>query len=291
MRHLEWLERPSIPARTATGDRPGPALVAAFEGWNDAGDAATGAVEHLWEQWHATTIASISPEEFYDFTSTRPEIRIDPAGDRTVDWPANEFGWAEPVGTGGVVLLRGVEPQSRWRTFEEHVLAVAVELGCSMLLTLGALLADTPHTRPSPVFATSEDEELRRQFGLGPSDYEGPTGIVGVLGAEATAAGLPTIALWAAVPSYAPSTPSPKAAGALCSRAVSLLGTGVDTTVLAASTVSYERQLDQLVAEDDATLEYVRLLEHQYDGSDASAAGTDGGDGLADEVERFLRDQ
>lgn len=292
MGFLEWHDRPSVDVDAGSGDRPGPVLVVAFEGWNDAGDAATGAIEHLWERWGATTFASIAPEEFYDFTTTRPRVRVDGERRRTIDWPANEFGWAVPEGTAGVVLLRGVEPQLRWRTFCDHVLTVAAELRCSHVLTVGALLADVAHSRPTPVFATSEDVGLRQWFGLDRSDYEGPTGIVGVLGAQAASQDLPAAAVWAAVPSYAPSAPSPKAAVALVGRITGLLGATVDTSVLDLATVSYEHQLDDLIAEDEDTVAYVRFLERQHDLEHLAEADDDGdADGLLDEVERFLRDQ
>ena len=290
MGFLEWHDRPSVYVDVGSGDRPGPVLVVAFEGWNDAGDAATGAIEHLWERWDATTFASIAPEEFYDFTATRPRVRLGDDGRRIIDWPANELGWAVPDGTRGVVLLRGVEPQLRWRTFCDQVLTAATELRCSRLVTVGALLADVAHSRPTPVFATSEDEGLRDRFGLGRSDYEGPTGIVGVLCDEAANRDMAAAAVWAAVPSYAPSAPSPKAAVALVGRITGLLGATVDTSVLDLATVSYEHQLDDLIAEDEDTVAYVRFLERQHDvehlPDDHGAA-----DGLLDEVERFLRDQ
>ena len=290
MGNLEWTDGPAGRRKHSHG--PGPVLVAAFEGWNDAGDAATGAVEHLWERWGATTIASIDPEEFYDFTTTRPHVRRDHGGRRVIDWPANEFGWAEPDGTDGVVLLRGVEPQLRWRTFCDTVLEVADEMGCDWVLTIGALLADVPHTRPTPVFGTAEDTGLGGRLGLGPSEYEGPTGILGALQGECAARGLPSASLWAAVPSYAPSAPSPKAAVSLATRAVALLGTSVDTSVLDLASLSYERQLDELVAEDDTTLEYVHLLERQHDAAEPADDGAvPNADQLLEEVERFLREQ
>jgi proteasome assembly chaperone (PAC2) family protein len=263
-------------------------LVAAFEGWNDAGDAATTAVEHLWEAWEARTIANIDPEEFYDFTSTRPQVRIDEDLERVVDWPADEFGWARPAGTDGVVLLRGVEPQLRWRTFCDEVLSVAERLDCRMVVTLGALLADVAHTRPTPVFGTAYDDEVTELLGLEPSRYEGPTGIVGVLHTECRRRGVHSASLWAAVPAYVPSAPSPKAALALVGRTLTLLGTTAPTTVLEVASVSYERQINELVEEDDGTEEYVRRLEEQHD-ADQGAIGS--ADDLVEEVERFLRDQ
>ncbi len=296
MGHLEWSDGATTARtdpRSMVDDRSsGPVLVAAFAGWSDAGDAATGAIEHLWEQWGARTMASIDPEEFYDFTAVRPTVRIED-GRRVVDWPENEFGWAERTGTDGVLLLRGVEPQLRWRTFCEQVLEVAGVLGCRWVLSLGSLLSDVPHTRPTPVFGTSDDPAFRDRLALAPSSYEGPTGILGALHGACGSVDIPTASLWAAVPSYAPASPSPKAAAALATRSAELIGSPVDTSTLALGSVSYEHQLDELIAEDDATSEYVRLLERQHDAEVASGSGLDGSDAdrLLDEVERFLREQ
>jgi predicted ATP-grasp superfamily ATP-dependent carboligase len=279
MAHLAWSERPS-------GDRP--VMIAAFEGWNDAGDAATTAIEHLVREWSARPFAEVDPEEFYDFTSTRPQVRITAGTTRRIDWPANTFSWAEPPGTGGVVLLRGVEPQLRWRTFCTQVLEVAESTGCSMVVTLGALLADVAHTRPTSVFGNAYDVEVTERLGLEPSHYEGPTGIVGVLHAQCAAAGLDSASLWAAVPAYVPSVPSPKAALALVERASSLLDSEVDTDALRSPASAYEDQLTRLVEEDDATVDYVRLLEEQHDQDQAAVQSADD---MVEEVERFLREQ
>lgn len=265
-----------------------PVLVAAFEGWNDAGDAATSAVEHLWDVWSARTVASIDPEEFYDFTSTRPQVRIAEDLERVIDWPANEFGLATTGDGVPVVLLRGVEPQLRWRTFCAQVMDVAAALDCSMVLTLGALLADVAHTRPTPVFGNAYDDEVMVQLGLEPSQYEGPTGIVGVLHSYCREAGVPSGSLWAAVPAYVPAAPSPKAALALVERTLELLGTTAPTTVLEIAAVSYERQVTDLVVDDEDTAEYVQRLEEVQDAdSDAVVSADD----LVEEVERFLREQ
>lgn len=304
MGHLEWSDRDAVERSDPLGssvDAPAaPVLVAAFEGWSDAADAATGAVEHLWEQWGARTIASIDAEEFYDFTAVRPRVRID-AGRRVVDWPANEFGWAEPSGTDGVLLLRGVEPQLRWRTFCDQVLEVAQVLGCRWVVSVGALLSDVPHTRPTPIFGTSDDDSIRQRFDLSRSGYEGPTGILGALHCACASIDVPTASLWAAVPSYAPSATSPKATAALVTGITGLVGAEADTSVLELGAVSYEHQLDELIADDDATREYVHLLERQQDSAEGVAplsgsSGDTGGtvsdaDRLLDEVERFLRDQ
>lgn len=263
-------------------------MVAAFEGWNDAGDAATAAVEHLAARFEASPFASIDPEEFYDFTSTRPHIRVDDGRTRTIEWPANTFSWAEPEGTGGVVLLRGVEPQLRWRTFCAQVLEVARETGCEMVVTLGALLADVPHTRPTAVFGHGYESGVVDRLGLEPSHYEGPTGIVGVLHGECTASGLDSASLWAAVPAYVPSVPSPKAAAALARRTCELLGADASTSELDALAQGYERQISELVDEDDTTAEYLRQLEEQHD---QDALAVQSADFMVEEVERYLREQ
>jgi hypothetical protein len=283
--HLLWHRRPDPADRPTGAERP--VLVAAFEGWNDAGDAATAAVEHLWESWSAETVASIDPEEFYDFTSTRPQIRIDEDLERVIDWPANEFGLAHPPGAGPVVLLRGVEPQLRWRTFCEQVLAVADALDCRLVITLGALLADVAHTRPTAVFGNSYGDDAMVELGLEPSHYEGPTGIVGVLHAACREAGVDSASLWAAVPAYVPGAPSPKAALALVERTLQLLGASAPTTVLEIASVSYERQISDLVADDEDTADYVQRLEEAHD---ADSEAVQSADDLVAEVERFLRD-
>jgi proteasome assembly chaperone (PAC2) family protein len=279
MGYLSWTDRPS-------GE--GPVLIAAFEGWNDAGDAATAAIGHIGHRWNARPFAEIDPEEFYDFTATRPQIRVDAGTTRTIDWPRNTFSWALPERTSGVVLLRGVEPQLRWRTFCAQVIEVATTTGCSMVLTLGALLADVAHTRPTAVFGNAYDTVVIERLGLEPSHYEGPTGIVGVLHAECAAAGLDSASLWAAVPAYVPSVPSPKAALALVDRATSLLDTTIDTAELVINTDIYERQITELVDEDDTTAEYVRHLEEQHDQDQLAVQSADD---MVEEVERFLREQ
>jgi proteasome assembly chaperone (PAC2) family protein len=268
------------------GERP--VLIAAFEGWNDAGDAATAAVAHLDQQWDARPFAEVDPEEFYDFTITRPLIRLHPDSTRSIDWPRNAFSWAHPPGTGGVVLLRGVEPQLRWRTFCAQVLEVATQLDCSMVLTLGALLAEVAHSRPTPVFANGYDPALIQRLSLEPSHYEGPTGIVGVLHAECGAAGIDSASLWAAVPSYVPSAPSAKAALALVDRCTELIGATVPTVELELAAVAYEHEIGSLVSEDESTVDYVRHLEEQHD-HDAMAVQS--ADDMVEEVERFLREQ
>jgi predicted ATP-grasp superfamily ATP-dependent carboligase len=279
MAYLSWTDRP-------TGERP--VMVVAFEGWNDAGDAATAAVEYLAEQWQARAFAEIDPEDFYDFTSTRPTVRTEDGLTRIIDWPRNTFSWARPPGTGGVVLMRGVEPQLKWRTFCEQVLHVATMLDCGMVLTLGALLADVAHTRPTPVFGNAYDQGVIDALDMEPSHYEGPTGIVGVLHAECADTRLDSASLWAAVSAYVPSAPSAKSALALVQQAAVLLGIPVDTTELDRAAAEYEQEISDLVTEDESTAEYVRHLEEQHD---RNAGAVRSADDLVEEVERFLREQ
>jgi predicted ATP-grasp superfamily ATP-dependent carboligase len=280
LEHLRWDHRPSVRR---------PVLVVAFGGWSDAGDAATTAVEFLADHWQARPFAEIDPEVFYDFTTSRPTVRIDEHGLRRIDWPENTFAATTvPDADVDVVLLSGVEPQMRWRTFCDHVLGVARAIDARLVVTLGALLAEVPHSRPVSVFGTTDDESVMKELDLAPSRYEGPTGMTGVLHGACHASGIPSAALWAAVPTYVPSAPSPKAALALVQRTARLLEVGITATELELATAAYERQVSELVAEDDETTDYVASLEERYDEEpDALADGST----LVDEVERFLREQ
>ncbi len=201
-----------------------PTLIAAFAGWNDAGDAATLAVRHLIEQWRAEPMASIDPEEYYDFQATRPQVRLADGHTRRISWPANEAFAASTPG-GDVVLLLGVEPQLRWRTFTHQVAGIAEECGVNVVVTLGALLADVAHRRPVSLIGTATDQALIDRFDLQRSRYEGPTGIVGVLHDTCHGLGVKSLSLWAAVPAYASQVPSPKAALALGEGACRVVGT------------------------------------------------------------------
>ena len=277
---LVWTDRPALRE---------PVLVVAFGGWSDAGDAASTAVEFLADQWGTRPFASIDPEVFYDFTSTRPTVRFDEHGARRIDWPENVFAAGTVPGSDlDVITLSGVEPQLRWRTFCDHVIAVAEAHRARMVVTLGALLADVPHSRPVSVFGTAYDDDLVDELDLVPSRYEGPTGMTGVLHTACHEAGLRSAGLWAAVPAYVPSAPSPKAAMALVERTARLLQVGVTTTELQLATAAYERQVSELVDEDVETIEYVAQLEERYDSEPDSI---NDGVTLVDEVERFLRDQ
>ena len=288
METLRWEQQPRLRR---------PLLVAAFEGWNDAGDAATLAVRYLAETWSARKFAAIDPEEFYDFTVTRPQVKLADGVTRRIEWPANELWAASVPGTGrDVVFLRGVEPQLKWRTFCETVVGAARTVGTELAITLGALLADVPHTRPVHVTGTAHEPELASRLGLQRSRYEGPTGIVGVLHDACNTAGMPSASLWAAVPHYIHQVPSPKAALALVERTAALVGGRVNPVELKVAADTYEREVSEHVANDAEAAAYVAELEdaddHQpeeeHDGGPLTLPSADV---LAAEVERYLRDQ
>lgn len=274
--HLRWRRRPELSK---------PIMLAAFDGWNDAGDAATWALRHVAQRWEAETFADIDPESFYDFSELRPVVELEDE-ERVLHWPENAFAaTADPT---PMIMLQGIEPQMRWRTFTDQVIGVAQELDASMIVTLGALLAEVPHSRPVAVYGGSDDREVRERLGLEKSTYEGPTGIVGVLNAATREAGIPTASIWAAVPNYVSGAASPKAALALIHRLQDLLDISVPVTDLEIATSAYERQITELVSEDEETAEYIRTLEEQYD--DGELKSPDPGV-LVEEVEQFLREQ
>ena len=264
-----------------------PVMVAAFEGWNDAGEAASGAVAHLGRVWDATPLTEMDPEDYHDFQVNRPMVQLDEAGRRTVTWPTTRLSWARPPGAArDVVLVSGIEPSMRWRAYVAELLGYAEQLGVSTLVTLGALLADVPHTRPIPVTTTSDDEGLMRRLALEPSTYQGPTGIVGVLHESANKAGVPGLSLWAAVPHYVAQAPSPKASLALLRRVEELLDVTVPLEELPEDARAWEHGVDELAEEDTEIAEYVRQLEEAKDTADLPEAS---GEAIAREFERYLR--
>lgn len=263
-------------------------MVASFTGWNDAADAASTAVDHLWSTWHAQRIATIAPDEFVDFTMSRPVIAVENGLPADLEWPATELGWCTPDGSLSVVLVRGPEPQFRWREFCSELVDAADELGCSSVMTLGAMLSEVPHTRDVPVFSASHEAAILDELSLPPSDYEGPTGIPSVLAETAHRQGLESLGLWAALPGYAAGVPSPKGTHALVDQLCAILRIEVDQGQLVDAASEYTEQLDALVAEDGETAAYLRRLEDAYD-EDAVALGST--DELVSEVESFLRDQ
>jgi proteasome assembly chaperone (PAC2) family protein len=285
MDYVTFLERPSL-------DRP--PIICAFKGWNDGGEAASIALRYLHERWGAKTFATLDPEDFYDFQVTRPTVRLENGVSRVIEWPRIEFSAASVQGR-DVVLFDAAEPNIRWRTFSQAVLRVAEEIRSSMVITLGAFLTDVPHSRPVPVVGSALNEETASRVGLARSQYEGPTGIVGVLHDASNRSGLTSVSLWAAVPHYLPVAPNPKAALALVERVAQLLELPVITESLVRAVASWEQGVLRLVEESEELTEYVSRLEAA---SDQSAEGerlaeqqVPSGEAIAAELERFLREQ
>ncbi|MGW7418229.1 PAC2 family protein [Streptomyces sp. NPDC054863] len=264
-----------------------PVMVAAFEGWNDAGDAASAAVAHLEREWKGEVFAALDAEDYYDFQVNRPTVFLE-NGVRKVTWPTTRL---SVVRTGGekprdLVLVRGIEPSMRWRSFCNEILGFAHELGVEMVVVLGALLGDTPHTRPVPVSGVTSDPDLARTMDLEETRYEGPTGIVGILQEACTHAGVPAVSLWAAVPHYVSQPPNPKATLALLNRLEDLIGLRIPLGELAEDARAWQVGVDQLAAEDSEVAEYVQSLEEARDTADLPEAS---GEAIAREFERYLR--
>jgi proteasome assembly chaperone (PAC2) family protein len=283
MQPLVWDRRPD-------GLRA-PAMVCAFKGWNDAGEAASTAVAFLGGALEARRFAKIDSEDFFDYQANRPCIRLTDTGEREVTWPAIEvFEALAPRAPRDLVLVRGVEPSMRWRTFSRHVVELAEALGVQLVVSLGALLGDIPHTRPVPMTGHASDAALGERLGITPSNYEGPTGIVGVLHAACLSAGLPAASLWAAVPHYVAAATNPKAALALLRRLEGLTGVSVDVSELESAAGDYERQVGLAVASDPDIQAFVERLEQASDGEgQASTQDVPSGDVIAREFQRFLR--
>jgi proteasome assembly chaperone (PAC2) family protein len=271
-----------------------PALICAFKGWNDAADAASTALTFVGGALGAERFATIDPEEFYDFQSTRPQIRLTEGRTRRIDWPAVElYEVRVPRAPRDLVLLAGAEPNMRWRTFVRVVVELAEALGVQMVVTLGALLADVPHSRPISVTGLASDSSLVERLGLANSSYEGPTGIVGVLHGACQDAGLPSASLWAAVPHYISAVPNPKAALALVRKLEGLVGVAVDATALETAASDYDTQVNRAVQSDPEIQAFVERLEQAASEAEESGDGGLGqlpsGDTLAREFQRFLR--
>ena len=271
-----------------------PVLIGAFRGWNDGGQAATLAAGYLARLWEAKKFAEIDPELFVDFQATRPLVSLEEGRTRKIEWPENAFFHGRiPGAERDAILLVGVEPNYRWRTFSQIVTDLARELGVELAVTLGALVADVPHTRPSPVTGAATDPQLVDELGLQLSRYEGPTGIVGVLLDSCRRAGIPSVSLWAAVPHYVQLAPSPPAAKALCDRLSEVLTVEIDVTELDEAAGEYVEQVSQAVATDADTATYVEELEHRADSLDwlEESGNLPSGEALADEIARFLHER
>ena len=279
---LRIFERPSL-------ERP--VLITAFRGWNDGGQGASLAGGYLARAWDATRFAEIDPEEYYDFQATRPHVSLEEGLTRRIDWPENAFYYSRVPGTErDAVLLLGIEPNLRWRTFSDLVVGLATDLQVELAVTMGSLLADVPHTRPSPVTASASDPHLIEALDLQPSRYEGPTGIVGTLHDACRRAGIASVSIWAAVPHYVSLAPSPRAALALCDKLGELLDAKIDTTELQEAADQYAEQVTEAVSSDAETQAYVEELEQRTDAIEA-AEELPSGESLAAELTEFLRER
>jgi len=288
-----WSRRPALTT---------PTVIAAFSGWNDAGDAATLAVRHLISAWGAEPVALIDAEEYFDFQMTRPAVELVEGHARRIVWPSNQAFAASTPG-GDVVLFLGTEPQLRWRTFTHQITGIAEETGARLVVTLGALLAEVPHQRPVGLIGTATEQHLIDRYDLQHSRYEGPTGIVGVLHDTCAAFNLASLSLWAAVPACASQFPSAKAAAALAEGACDVVGTPCPAGDLTVAAEEYDGQIDQFVAQDPDLSRYVEGLDLSADDDedDDDEPGGLAGEAAEDpegstqqmlaDIERFLRDQ
>jgi proteasome assembly chaperone (PAC2) family protein len=269
-----------------------PALVCAFTGWNDAGDAASAAVQFMGSSLGATRFARLDPEEFFDFQATRPKVHLVDGRSRRIEWPEIEV-WAAraPRAPRDLVLLSGPEPSMRWRTFSRTVVDLAEALGTQLVVTLGALLADVPHSRPVPITGLATDDALTERLSVPRTSYEGPTGIVGVLHAACQDAGMPSASLWASVPHYVAAAPNPKAALALVRRLERLVSVTVDASDLESAAADYDRQVSLAVQSDPDVQAFVERLEAAAEEEEPELRAQDlpSGDVIAREFQRFLR--
>ncbi|MDD2858778.1 MAG: PAC2 family protein [Candidatus Nanopelagicales bacterium] len=264
-----------------------PILLAAFEGWNDAGESASAAIEYLRDIWGAELLAEFDSEDYYDYQVNRPMVSTDQSGARQVSWPTTRVYTATvPGAKRDVVLLQGIEPNMRWQQFVREILGLCAELDVRMVATLGALLTDTPHTRPVPIHGTSTDAALQAELEVEVSTYEGPTGIVGVLQHACSAFGIPAVSIWASIPHYVSQPPNPKATLALIQRIEDVVDVSIPITELIEDARAWEMGVDELASEDDEVAEYVKQLEEARDAADLPEAS---GEAIAKEFERYLR--
>ncbi|MBD16898.1 MAG: carboxylate--amine ligase [Actinobacteria bacterium] len=261
-----------------------PIMVLAFAGWNDAGGASTWAIRSLIEKTIATEILTFDSEEFYDFSRERPTVQLD-GESRFLSWPKNTISLSND---GSLLFMEGVEPQLNWQTFTQNILAEAKKYNVSMIITLGSLLAEVPHSRPVLIHGVSENTEINKSYGLQTSSYEGPTGIIGVINQLSTDAGIPNMSFWATVPNYVAGAESPKAALALIERLKTTLNLSLNTTDLEIASSAYERQINQIIEGDEDTSKYVDELEDSYDAGDYEVASPED---FVKDVENFLRNQ
>ena len=283
MPDILWTDKPQLKR---------PVMVAAFKGWNDAGESASAALGFLLEQFDGQQIAAIDPEEFYDFTAVRPTVTLSEGLSREIEWPENSIHAARvPGAERDLVIVQGAEPSLRWKTFCNLIVNAGRDLGVEMVITLGALLADVPHTRPVPITGLASDEDLVEKLGYERSTYEGPTGIVGVLHHACAEQQLPSASLWASVPHYVAAAPNPKAALSLIRSFEGVAKIAIDATQLEESSEDYERQVNAAVATDPDVKAFVERLEQTLDEAeeDVDPDRIPSADSIARDFQRFLR--
>jgi len=269
------------------GKLTSPVIIAAFEGWNDAGEAASGVINHLSLAWQATPVGAIDPEDYYDFQVTRPVTEVAEGKTERLVWPTTRLLAAKQEATDrDLLLVHGIEPNMRWQGFCSELVTSFSELGIELVVLLGALLADSPHTRPVPVAAAASDPALAADLRAEPVDYKGPTGIVGVLQHACADAGIPAVSLWASVPHYVAQPPCPKATLALIRGVEDVLDMSLPLADLPQEARAWERGVDELAEQDTEVADYVRTLEEAKDATDLPEAS---GDAIAREFERYLR--
>ncbi|MGN0063846.1 MAG: PAC2 family protein [Nocardioides sp.] len=268
-------------------DLVSPVVIAAFEGWNDAADAASGLVDHLMKEWGAEVVGAVDPDDFYDFQVNRPVIGTEPNGHRRISWPTTRIAVARPRDLDrDVILVRGIEPNMRWRQFCAELVAACEQLGAELVVTLGALLADTPHTRPLPVSGTASEPDLLDRLDVEASSYEGPTGILGVFNDQCSQADLAAVSYWVAVPHYVAQPPCPKATLALLHHLEDLLDAPLPLGDLPDDAKAWERGVDEVAGEDEDVADYIRSLEETSDTTNLPEAS---GEAIAREFERYLK--
>jgi predicted ATP-grasp superfamily ATP-dependent carboligase len=284
MSDVVWTERPELRS---------PIMVCAFEGWNDAGEAASAALSFIRDHFESFPVASVDPEDFYDFTAVRPTVRLSEGLTREIDWPENSFSAAHVSGAeSDLVMLQGAEPSLRWRQFTDTIVSTARELGVRMVVTLGALLADVPHSRPVSITGLASNKELVQKLGFERTTYQGPTGIVGVLHHVCAASGIPSASLWASAPHYVAATPNPKVALALVRAFEGAAGLAVDAGELEEAAEDYETQVTAAVASDPEGKAFVERLESAMDEVEAENPSEEripSADTIASDFQRFLR--
>ena len=269
-------------------------LLVAFEGWNDATEAASGALRAISDQLKAQTLEAVDPEDYYDFQFSRPLLELDDEGNRSLIWPGTELlqaskeGLKANPGAENLFLLIGTEPSRRWISFAAEIMEMVQDREIDAVVMLGAMLADVPHTRPMPIFKSSQNAAMQQMFGLEKSKYEGPVGILTVLSQAFEAEGIPVLSVWGSVPHYVHNTQNPKASLGFLSELSSLTAMEFDTSALAETAFEWERSIDEISESDEEMASYIEQLEASRDAYESELAS---GDSIARELERFLKDR